>query len=466
MDAATLTAFADLISDDLTIPVGTDIDTPANLGQFLARARAVDDDRELLAVAAAVLRLRNVVDYSVAAVCAAIERVGLPVRKHVRSGAAILAELGAAPAVAYRAGRLGQAIADENLAPVTRGLRDGAVSAEHGDAVVSGLGHVAGRVELSDDDRRKIVHSLLVQTSPARVREKARAWAIKLAPEVPADGEVPVAERDDLNEMTLNRTDDGRVAVTIDFDIVAAEELSAALDPLTRPVPEPDGSSDRRSAKRRRADAMAQVIRTYLSHSERPESGGVLPHVTLSVPAAVVMNGQVLDSGAGLRAGQTISIPMSEDGTAVPWLGFGGPISARTAELIMCEAAVALALLDDHGVPLNVGREKRLFTPGIRKALVLRDRGCAFPGCGVPPSWCDGHHVEHWEHGGVTSLDNGVLLCRRHHTLIHHGGWEVFIGRDRQPWFIPPADPDHPKRRREPIRSNARRTLTLSASAA
>ncbi|MFC0314308.1 DUF222 domain-containing protein [Gordonia phosphorivorans] len=466
MDAATLTAFADLLSDDLTIPVGTDIDAPANLGQFLARARAVDDDRELLAVTAAVLRLRNVADYSVAATCAAIERVGLPARKHVRSGAAILSELGAAPAVAYRAARLGQAIVDENLVSVIRGLRDGAVSAEQSDAVASGLGHVTGRVELPDDDRRKIVHSLMVQTSPARVREKARAWAIKLAPEVPADGEVPVGERDDLNEMTLNRTDDGRVAVTIDFDIVAAEELSAALDPLTRPVPEPDGSADRRSAKRRRADAMAQVIRTYLSHSERPESGGVLPHVTLSVPAAVVINGQVLDSGAGLGAGQTISIPMSEDDTAVRWLGFGGPISARTAELIMCEASVAMALLDDNGVPLNVGREKRLFTPGIRKALVLRDRGCAFPGCGVPPSWCDGHHVEHWEQGGVTSLDNGVLLCRRHHTVIHHGGWEVFIGRDRQPWFIPPADPEHPKRRREPIRSNARRTLTLSTSAA
>ncbi|MFC0313262.1 DUF222 domain-containing protein [Gordonia phosphorivorans] len=464
MDAATLTDFADLLSDDLTVPVGTDIDRPANLAQFLAQARAVDDDRELLAVAAAVLRLRNVADYSVAATCAAIERVGLPARKHVRSAAAILAELGAAPAVAYRAGRLGQAMSDENLGSVIRGVRDGAVSAEHGDAVASGLGHVAGRVELSDEDRRKIVHSLLVQTSPARVREKARAWAIKLAPEIPVDGEVPVAERDDLNEMTLDRTDDGRVAVTIDFDIVAAEELSAALDPLTRPVPEPDGSQDRRSAKRRRADAMAQVIRTYLSHSERPESGGVLPHVTLSVPAAVVMNGQVLDSVAG----QAISVPITaaDDDTAVPWLGFGGPISARTAELIMCEAAVALALLDEHGVPLNVGREKRLFTPGIRKALVLRDRGCAFPGCGVPPSWCDGHHVEHWEHGGVTSLDNGVLLCRRHHTVIHHGGWEVFIGHDRQPWFIPPADPDHPKRRREPIRSNARRTLTLSASAA
>ncbi|GAA4750949.1 HNH endonuclease signature motif containing protein [Gordonia alkaliphila] len=459
MDAAGLTELADFMVDDVT----DNDDTVDNLARFLARVRAVDDDRELLAVAAAVLRLRNVVDYSLAAVCAAIERSGLPARKHVRSAASIVTELGAAPAVAYRAARIAWAIADEGLRAVTRGIRDGAVSAEKGDAVVTGEGHVEGRVvDLSEEDRARVVHSLMVQTTPARVKEKARAWAIKLAPVELGEGQVPLAERDDLNEMTMDRTDDGRVAVTIDLDTVAAEELFAALDPLTRPVPEPDGSNDKRSAKRRRADAMTQVVRTYLAHSERPESGGVLPHVTLSVPAAVVMNGQVLDSVAG----QTISIPFADSDTSVPWLGFGGPISARTAELIMCEASVAIALLDDNGAPLNVGREKRLFTPAIRKALVLRDRGCAFPGCGLPPSWCDGHHVEHWEHGGQTCLDNGVLLCRRHHMLIHQSGWEVFIGHDRHPWFVPPADPEHPKRFREPIPSNARRTLTLLPGAA
>ena len=382
MDAAGLTELADFLADDVND------DAVDNLARFLARVRAVDDDRELLAVSAALLRLRNVVDYSLSAACAAIERSGLPARKHVRSAAAIVTELGAAPAVAHRAVRIGWAIADEVLRSVTRGIRDGAVSAEKGDAVVTGIGHVDGRVvDLSEEESARVVHSLMVQTTPARVKEKARAWAIKLAPAEPADGQVPVAERDDLNEMTMDRTDDRRVAVTIDLDTVAAEELFAALDPLTRPVPEPDGSHDKRSAKRRRADAM-------------------------------------------------------------------------------CEASVAIALLDDNGVPLNVGREKRLFTPAIRKALVLRDRGCAFPGCGAPPSWCDGHHVDHWEHGGETCLDNGVLLCRRHHMLIHQSGWKVFIGHDRHPWFVPPADPDHPQRFREPVPSNARRTLTLLPGAA
>ena len=136
---------------------------------------------------------------------------------------------------------------------------------------MTGLAHVTDRVDLPEKKRAKVVSSLLVQTTPARVKERARALAIQFSPADPAAfGQVPVAERDDLNEMTMDRTDDGRLAVTLDLEAVAAEELWAALDPLTRPVPEPDGSEDKRSAKRRRADAMTQVVRTYLSHSDRP----------------------------------------------------------------------------------------------------------------------------------------------------------------------------------------------------
>ena len=264
MDAAVLTDFTDLVSDDLTVGPDSTAEAAGSIAHFLAHLRAVTDDRELLALAAAFLRLRNVVDHGLAAVCAGIEGVGLPARKHVRSAAAILTELDAAPAVAYRAARLGKAMADDDAGPVTRGMRDGALSAEKADAVVTGLAHVIDRVDLSAEKRAKVVSALLVQTTPARVKEKARALAIKFAPVDPAAaGQVPVAERDDLNEMTMDRTDDGRLAVTLDLDVLAAEELWAALDPLTRPVPEPDGSEDKRSAKRRRADAMTQVVRTY-----------------------------------------------------------------------------------------------------------------------------------------------------------------------------------------------------------
>src|SRR3546814_2513086 len=81
--------------------------------------------------------------------------------------------------------------------------------------------------------------------------------------------------------MTLVQTEDGRVSAALNLDALTAEELLAALDPLCRPVPLPDGSPDPRPTGRRRADAFGQIIRDYLSGQRRPTSGGVLPHVTL-----------------------------------------------------------------------------------------------------------------------------------------------------------------------------------------
>ncbi|WP_255361051.1 HNH endonuclease signature motif containing protein [Kutzneria sp. 744] len=70
----------------------------------------------------------------------------------------------------------------------------------------------------------------------------------------------------------------------------------------------------------------------------------------------------------------------------------------------------------------------------IRRALIIRDRGCAFPGCCRRPRQCHGHHVQHWAQGGRTSLDNLVLLCGEHHRLMHHGHWTVAI-KNRMPVF-------------------------------
>jgi hypothetical protein len=249
------------------------------------------------------------------------------------------------------------------------------------------------------------------------------------------DQSVPVAENSDLNEMTVLVTEEGRVAATLDVDALTGEELLTALDPLCRPVPLPDGSPDPRPVGKRRSDALGQLVRTYLSHSQRPMSGGVLPHVTLIRPPGLVDT-----------------------------LGFTGPISAVTADLITCDSTLGTVIVDGNGVPLDVGRSERLFTPAIRKGLAIRDGGCAHPGCGRPVSWCDAHHITPWGSDGNTSIDNGVLLCRHHHTAVHHGGWQVYLGADRHPWFIPShkpgeAEPAH-------LRSHARRTMTDLPTAA
>ena len=77
---------------------------------------------------------------------------------------------------------------------------------------------------------------------------------------------------------------------------------------------------------------------------------------------------------------------------------------------------------------LYVGREFRTAPPRLRRALEARDRHCQAPGCGRHPRRCNAHHVQHWEHGGDTTIANCLLLCERHHRALHAG--QLTITRD------------------------------------
>jgi hypothetical protein len=93
---------------------------------------------------------------------------------------------------------------------------------------------------------------------------------------------------------------------------------------------------------------------------------------------------------------------------------------------LLCFSFIRRILVDPTtGQPIDVGRAHRRFTPKQVRALVVRDGGCVFPGCDRTPRWCDAHHLKPWEDHGPTDLDNGCLLCRRHHTLVHHNGWTL-----------------------------------------
>jgi len=86
-------------------------------------------------------------------------------------------------------------------------------------------------------------------------------------------------------------------------------------------------------------------------------------------------------------------------------------------------------LEDGSGSVLNVGRKTRTVPPAMRRALVLRDQGCRFPGC-CETRFVDAHHIHHWCDGGETSLDNLVLLCRHHHRLLHEEGFALLKGTE------------------------------------
>jgi len=93
---------------------------------------------------------------------------------------------------------------------------------------------------------------------------------------------------------------------------------------------------------------------------------------------------------------------------------------------------------DEDGVPLSIGRKSRAIPPALRRALTTRDGGCRFPGC-TNTRFVDAHHVRHWADGGETSLDNLVLLCRRHHGLVHEGGFRCEHGANGHVVFHAPS---------------------------
>jgi hypothetical protein len=100
-------------------------------------------------------------------------------------------------------------------------------------------------------------------------------------------------------------------------------------------------------------------------------------------------------------------------------------LPAPTRDRLACDASRVMVREAPDGSPLSVGRRTRIVPPHIRRALDLRDGGCRFPGCGN--RICDAHHVIPWQEGGPTELDNLVLLCRRHHRLLHEGGFRMAL---------------------------------------
>src|SRR5690606_23017891 len=136
---------------------------------------------------------------------------------------------------------------------------------------------------------------------------------------------------------------------------------------------------------------------------------------------------------------------------------FGTRVSAGQLRQMACTAGIVSAVLGKDSQVLDLGREQRLYTTAQRLALANRDGGCAFPGCDRPPGWCESHHIVPWARGGPTTIENGVLLCGAHHRLMHHSEWEVRLGPDRKPEFMPPTSVDP---RREPRRNHHYQALT------
>jgi hypothetical protein len=237
-------------------------------------------------------------------------------------------------------------------------------------------------------------------------------------------------------ELSLRRKRTGVWELHGRFDDETGMRASALFDTLAQRRSSDEGP-DLRSPQERYGDAFSDAIDLALNTPDLPMQAGERAHVMIAVSL------QDLKSGIG-RA-------MLED---------TGTMSAAEARIHACDCKIIPAVLGGKSEPLDLGRQRRLVPPGIRHALYLRDRGCAFPGCHRPPRHCQGHHVRHWADGGPTELANLVLMCAHHHRLLHRSGWQVRIAADGLPEFLPPVFLD---RRRKPRRNNLHEPLPFAA---
>ena len=141
---------------------------------------------------------------------------------------------------------------------------------------------------------------------------------------------------------------------------------------------------------------------------------------------------------------------LSPHGTCRTNLGIELPV--ETVRRLACEADIIPVVLDGRSVPIDVGRSKRLATANQRRALEAVHPTCAIPDCDVPFHRCQIHHIEYWENGGRTDLDNQVPLCTRHHHAAHEGGWKLSLdpGTRTVSFQMPSANPADYRCRREP----------------
>ncbi len=301
-------------------------------------------------------------------------------------------------------------------------------------------------------------------------------------------------------ELSLRRKRTGFWELNGRFDDETGARASALLDSLAQRRTSDEGP-DLRSPLERYGDAFSDAIDLALNSPELPLQAGERAHVMIAVsledlksgigttilgntgttPKAGAGRAMFGESEAMAKAGagratlgdpQTTSKPsfgtaalgstgtMPKTGTGWATLGDLGTISAAEARIHACDCMLIPAVLGTNSEPLDLGRQRRLISTPLRRALYLRDRGCAFPGCHRPPRHCHGDHVRHWADGGPTELGNLVLMCAHHHRLLHRSGWQVRIATDGLPEFLPPAFLD---KRRKPRRNNLHQPLPFAA---
>lgn len=292
----------------------------------------------------------------------------------------------------------------ERFELVADALNNGRVSLAQSEAIVSGLKKLPTRLtrtELGECQKSVLEHADTL--GPTELRTLAARLFEVIDPEQAAAEEekrLAAEERAAHRDRYLRLSPDhhGSMRITGQLPVAEAALLAAQLDALMPSASSYAHSGEIPSRDMRRADALVLLCEAAAAAGALPAHGGDRPtvHVTVDYDTLVT----------GLGAAGIFGL----DGLT--------PISAGDARRLACDAKIIPVVLDGNSRPLDVGGDKRFFTPAMLTALTERDRGCAFPNCNTAPASCHAHHIKPWWDSGPTSVDNGVLLCPHHHRVV------------------------------------------------
>ena len=287
----------------------------------------------------------------------------------------------------------------------------------------------------------------------------------------------------DQRSLTINPDLFGGASGRFRLDPAGAEILAAALDT----PPDPEGPIPPRSLAQRRADTLVDLAAGDTTqpgddsdpgeHHPTSNTGGA-GHTTeddrTSETGSTSEHGPADRSAGGIQAGDgglqptgrrahPVNVDLVVDLSTLTRdpefdiealradLAHGGTISPQVLEQLICDASLRRVLMDGPSLVLDVGEATPIISTGLRRAIQIRDRHCRFAGCTTTWLWCDIHHLTPRHQGGPSNQTNLVLLCRRHHSMIHQGGYALARDLDgtlityppghrteQQPWGLKP----------------------------
>ena len=366
-------------------------------------------------------------------------------------------ELGLTPSEAKQAGRTGRELA--NSPRTERAHRDGDLREPHARVIAEVLRHLTGA------QRREVESRLLEAARTASPTELRRLGDRLLARADEQEAERAAARRHDRRFLRMSRGTDGRLHIHGAVAGIDAEIAQTAIDAFRVP----DAERERRSPEQAAADAFVAAMRAALDSTTAPNQRGVPPHVIVvargrrptcdpreeSSPAASTSPGDPVPDTPGPGApgpgapGPGSDVEGRTRPSSTPSSGgsssdeppvadsvvdivsaeglWSGPLPASEVRRLCRDAVISRVVVDERSAPLEAPRAHRSPGSGLWRALLVRDRGCRWPGCDAPPAWCDvAHGLVSDRDGGRLSPGNALLLCRRHHRKVDDG-WRIDI---------------------------------------